>query len=66
MTKAKVGDTIKILEMVDEPMYDGKIGIVKYIDDADQLHGTWGGLAVIEEVDRYTILDYGAEHSRWE
>jgi hypothetical protein len=50
--------------MIDEPRYDGKIGIVKYIDDADQLHGTWGGLAVIENVDRYTILDYGVEHSR--
>ena len=30
----KVGDTIKIIHMKDEPGYDGTIGVVDLIDDA--------------------------------
>lgn len=54
---AKVGDTIRILEMDGEPNYSGKEGVVQYIDSLGQLHGTWGGLAVIPETDRYTIVN---------
>lgn len=54
----KVGDKIKIIKMNDEPQYEGKIGIVQYIDSMNQLHGTWGGLAIIPEVDEFIILDY--------
>lgn len=55
-TKAKVGDTIRILEMKGEPQYSGKMGVVDLVDDMGQLHGTWGGLAVQPENDKYEIL----------
>ena len=53
----KVGDTIKIIHMKDEPGYDGTIGVVDLIDDAGQLHGTWGGLAVIPELDEFEVIE---------
>ena len=43
----KVGDKIRIDNMSGEPGYCGREGIVRSIDDAGQLHGSWGGLAVI-------------------
>ena len=46
-----VGDKIKIVEMIEEPQYTGKVGIIQYIDDIGQLHGTWGGLAIQPEND---------------
>lgn len=55
-TKAKVGDTIRIIEMKGEPQYSGKMGVVDLVDDMGQLHGTWGGLAVQHENDKYEIL----------
>lgn len=51
-----IGDKIKIIEMEGEPQYTGKIGIVEYIDDIGQLHGSWGGLALLSEVDNFEIL----------
>lgn len=53
---AKVGDTIRIIYMHGEPAYKGKVGVVKYIDDIGQLHGTWGGLAVILQTDRIEVI----------
>lgn len=50
----KVGDKIKILDMEGEPMYAGKVGTITLIDDAGQLHGTWGGCALIPEIDSFT------------
>lgn len=52
----KVGDVIKIIEMEGEPEYSGREGIITCIDDIGQLHGTWGGLGVIPEVDEYVNL----------
>lgn len=54
--KVKIGDKIRILHMEGEPEYTNREGVVVYIDDIGQLHGTWGGLAVIQEVDRYEII----------
>ena len=42
----KVGDKLRIIEMVGEPNYANRVGVVEYIDDIGQLHGTWGGLAI--------------------
>ena len=53
---AKVGDKIKIIEMKDEPSYNGKEGEVLFIDDIGQIHGTWGGCALIPEVDKFEII----------
>lgn len=56
--KAKVGDIIKITRLDDpyDHTYEGRTGTVEHIDSMGQLHGTWGGLAVIPEVDRYIII----------
>ena len=53
-----VGDTIRITRMNDpwEHGYSGREGKVILIDDAGQFHGTWGGLAVIPEVDGFEII----------
>jgi hypothetical protein len=52
-----IGDIIRIDYMEGEPQYAGRIGIVKSMDDIGQLHGTWGGLAIIPGTDRYTVLE---------
>ena len=57
MTKAKVGDKIQIIEMLGEPNYTGRVGIVEFIDSMGQLHGTWGGLAVQEDNDQYIVIE---------
>ena len=53
-----LGDTIKIIHMDDpfDQTYDGREGVVEHIDDAGQLHGTWGGLAVIPGVDTVKVI----------
>ena len=57
--QVKVGDRIKIISLYDPyalDTYNGKEGEVTLIDDAGQLHGTWGGLAVIPEEDEFKVL----------
>jgi hypothetical protein len=56
VTEVKVRDTIKIVEMKDEPDYAGRIGKVEFIDSLNQIHGTWGGCAIIPEVDSFIII----------
>lgn len=56
MGKFKVGDKIKIVSMTEEPHYNDREGIINYIDDFGQLHGTWGSLAVIPEIDVIKII----------
>ena len=55
MGTVKIGDTIKIIKMDGEPQYTNREGVVTNIDDAGQIHGTWGDCAVIPEVDTYII-----------
>ena len=52
----KVGDVIKIIYMKGEPQYNGKIGVVVHIDSIGQLHGSWGGCAVIPNVDQFEVI----------
>lgn len=71
----KVGDSILIVNMEGEPDYCGRKGKVDHIDSLGQLHGTWGGLAVIPGVDKFDIITenlkedlYNAEltvHDTW-
>lgn len=56
MSKVSIGDTIRIIEMKGEPQYDGKEGVVEFIDCIGQIHGTWGGCAVIPEEDIFQII----------
>lgn len=51
-----VGKMIEIIYMEGEPQYSGRIGQVTYEDDMGQLHGDWGGLAVIPDKDDFRIL----------
>lgn len=58
----KVGDKIIIIAMQGEPAYTGKSGVVTRIDSLGQLHGTWGGLAVIPEEDDFQIINGGNDN----
>lgn len=55
----KVGYRIRIIRMAGEPQYSGREGLITNIDDAGQLHGTWGGCAVILDEDDIEILSHG-------
>ena len=62
MEKVKKGDTIRIIRMNDDGgkdlqarMYNGRSGVVEYIDSLGQLHGTWGGLAINPEIDDFKL-----------
>lgn len=43
----KPGDVIHIYTMFGESEYSGREGVVKYIDDMNLIHGSWGGLALL-------------------
>lgn len=51
------GKWLKILSMKGEPQYTGKVGVIQHIDDENQIHGTWGGCAVLPDVDSFIIAD---------
>lgn len=53
----KVNDKIKIINMIGEPNYNGKEGVITSFDDANQLHGTWGGCALIPGLDKFIIIN---------
>lgn len=55
-----IGKKIRIIDMKGEPQYAGKEGVVTHIDDAGQIHGTWGGCALVEG-DRYEFIDNDEE-----
>lgn len=51
-------DKIRIIKMDGEPQYTGKTGRVNYIDDAGQIHGTWGGCALCTNYgDEFEIIE---------
>lgn len=60
---AKVGDYIEIINMQNEPNYCGRRGEVRNIDSLGQLHGTWGGLAIIPECDSFIIIEKGDKNN---
>ena len=62
MEKLKINDTIKIIKMEGEPHYTDREGVVTHIDDAGQIHGTWGGCAILPEIDEFIILDTPTDH----
>ena len=62
--KVEIGDTIRIIRMNDDGgkdlqtrRYNGRSGVVEHIDAIGQIHGTWGGLAVIPGVDDFEVID---------
>ena len=56
MDKVHIGDKIKIIHMEGELQYTNREGVVTHIDDAGQIHGTWGGCAIVSKVDTYIVL----------
>jgi hypothetical protein len=52
----RVGDKIRIISMRDEPQYSGKVGTVYAIDGIGQIHGTWGGLAIVPNEDKFELI----------
>ena len=50
MNTVHIGDRIKIIHMDGKPQYTNREGVVTHIDDAGQIHGTWGGCAIIPEI----------------
>lgn len=57
----KIGDTIRIIYMNGEPQYSGKVGVVRHIDDIGQIHGSWGGCALIQGEDDFEIIEHGGK-----
>ena len=57
MNKGLIGKTIEIISMDGEPKYSGKTGRIEFVDDFGQLHGTWGGCAIIPEIDLWKVID---------
>ncbi len=57
----KVGWKIRIVEMVGEPHYTGKEGVVEHIDSSGQAFGSWGGIAIQPDRDNFEVLSKGAE-----
>ena len=55
----EIGDDIIIFKLSGEKTADYVLrkGTIKKIDDSGQLHGTWGGLAVIPEKDVFAIVN---------
>lgn len=56
--KVKPGDKLRITKMNDpyDKSYPGREGVVLAIDDLGQIHGTWGGLALIPQEDEYILI----------
>ena len=52
-----INKKIRIIEMSGEPQYSGRTGTVVSIDSIGQLHGTWGGCAVIPGVDSFEVIE---------
>ena len=53
----KVGMKIRIIDMAGEPQYAGKEGVIQFIDSMGQIHGTWGGCAVIPGEDSFVKVE---------
>ena len=57
------GTKIRIIKVEDQngndwqaSMMNNKTGVVDYIDDAGLLHGSWGGLAILPDVDEFEVI----------
>lgn len=62
----KVGDRIRIVRMEGEPEYSGREGVIEQIYHEhpefgflEQLHGTWGWLAVQPSRDTIEMIQQG-------
>ena len=54
--KVEEKDKKNMVDTVFKKDYDGTIGVVDLVDDAGQIHGSWGGCALIPGVDDLDII----------
>ena len=58
--KVKKGDPIRMNDYggkdLQARMYNGRLGVVEYIDSLVQLHGTWGGIAIIPKTNEFEVI----------
>lgn len=52
-----IGKKIRIIDMDGEPQYSGKTGIVNHVDSIGQIHGTWGGCALVPDTDDFEVIE---------
>lgn len=53
----KPGMKVRIIHLEGEDnRYDGREGVIEYVDAIGQLHGSWGGLAIIPDADDFEVL----------
>ena len=46
-----------IIHIVDDSEdYFGRVGVIEHIDDIGQLHGSWGGLALVPDLDDFVVV----------
>ena len=57
MSDSLIGKKIRIIYMNGEPQYTGKEGVITTIDSIGQLHGTWGGCAVLPDTDLFEVIE---------
>lgn len=56
--KYEVGMKIFIIHIVDDAEdYFGRVGYITHIDDIGQLHGTWGSLALVPDLDDFIVAE---------
>ena len=56
--KYEVGMMLLIVHIVDDlEDYSGRVGVITHIDDLGQLHGTWGSLVLVPELDDFIVLE---------
>lgn len=48
---------IRIIFMSADSRYNGKEGVVEYVDNEGLLHGTWGDCAVVPDIDDFEVID---------
>jgi hypothetical protein len=53
--KLLIGYAVNIYNMADEPDFKYLSGQISSIDDIGQVHGSWGSLAIIPEVDNFEV-----------
>ena len=56
--KYEVGMVIFIIHIVDDAEdYFDRVGTITHIDDIGQLHGTWGSLALVPDLDNFIVVE---------
>lgn len=55
-TEVVEGVKVRIIDMDGEAAYCGRTGVVRAIDGIGQVHGSWGGCALVPEVDLFEVV----------